>query len=87
MERPCPEYFNGVKYNTTRELPSPPPSHARSSAAGSAPAAQKSGLGSRDGSGPSVGDLLRRWQRRNAEPLVMSGALPLALPHGSFRPQ
>lgn len=22
MERPCPEYFNGIKYNTTRECPS-----------------------------------------------------------------
>lgn len=22
MERPCPEYFNGIKYNTTREYPS-----------------------------------------------------------------
>lgn len=21
MERPCPEYFNGIKYNTTRECP------------------------------------------------------------------
>lgn len=21
MDRPCPEYFNGVKYNTTRECP------------------------------------------------------------------
>nr|XP_060483437.1 corticotropin-releasing factor receptor 2-like [Panthera onca] len=24
VERPCPEYFNGVKYNTTRECPPPP---------------------------------------------------------------
>ncbi|KAK2096113.1 hypothetical protein P7K49_025147 [Saguinus oedipus] len=23
VERPCPEYFNGVKYNTTRECPRP----------------------------------------------------------------
>lgn len=22
VERPCPEYFNGIKYNTTRECPS-----------------------------------------------------------------
>ncbi|KAK7819190.1 hypothetical protein U0070_008318, partial [Myodes glareolus] len=22
VERPCPEYFNGIKYNTTREYPS-----------------------------------------------------------------
>lgn len=22
MERPCPEYFNGIKYNTTREYSS-----------------------------------------------------------------
>lgn len=21
VERPCPEYFNGIKYNTTRECP------------------------------------------------------------------
>lgn len=57
MERPCPAYFNGVKYNTTRECPGP-----------SAPACRDAGLGSGEGSGPSVGQVLRaadpsdRWR-------------------------
>lgn len=38
VERPCPEYFNGVKYNTTRECPRP-------SVADSAPTFQEDRLG------------------------------------------
>lgn len=63
MERPCPEYFNGVKYNTTRECPS-------SSAAGSAPDAGKRPRFRERGR-------LRTQRRRPAE--GRGGVTPLAL--------
>lgn len=52
VERPCPEYFNGVKYNSSSECPGP-------SAAGFEPASWKGGLGRGEGPGLSVGEVLR----------------------------
>ena len=59
MERPCPEYFNGVKYNTTREYPWDPPPRAQP------PGFPEGGLGGSEGSEASVEDVrAKAWSQR-----------------------
>ena len=59
MERPCPEYFNGVKYNTTRECPWDPPLRAKP------PGFPEGGLGGSEGSEASVEDVrAKAWSQR-----------------------